>query len=65
MPLAAVHIAAAEVTRNAYGAARDNQDQARRDMQLGRDRAQQRARDAQTRIQDGPGGTSSGARLAT
>jgi hypothetical protein len=45
---------AAEMTRNAYSSAQDNQDQVKQDMQLGRDRAEQKADQAQTQIQQPP-----------
>jgi Mechanosensitive ion channel, conserved TM helix len=55
---------AAEMTRNAYSSAQDNKDDVKRDMQLGRDRAEQQAGEAQTQIQDTSGGTPPGARPA-
>ncbi|HTX31435.1 MAG TPA: hypothetical protein VMD09_08610 [Solirubrobacteraceae bacterium] len=56
---------AAEMTRNAYSSAQDNKDQVKQDVQVGRDRAQQRADEAQTQAQDARGGSLPGARPST
>ena len=56
---------AAEVTRNAYDSAQDNKDQVKRDMQVGRDPAEQQADEAQTQTQNARRGTIAGAHPAT
>ncbi len=57
---------AAEMTRSAYDSAQDNKDQVKQDMQLGRDRAEQKADEAQTQVQQTPrGGQPGGAQPAT
>jgi hypothetical protein len=55
---------AAEMTRNAYDSAQDNKDQVKQDMQVGRDRAERQAQEAQTQIQNASG-PAAGARTAT
>jgi Conserved TM helix len=56
---------AAEMARNAYDSAQDNKDQVKRDMRVGRHRAEQRADEAETRVQDSRLETAPGARPAT
>lgn len=56
---------AAEMTRNAYSSAQDNKAQVKQDMQLGRDRAEQKADEADTQIKNTPTGSVPGARPAT
>lgn len=51
-----------DLLSNAYGSAQDNKDQVKRDMQTGRNRAQQQAEQAKPDAQDGSGAITPGAR---
>jgi cobalamin biosynthesis protein CobD/CbiB len=51
-----------DMLSNAYGSAQDNKDQVRRDMQTGRDRAQQQAKRVKQEAEDGSNASTSGAR---
>ena len=53
---------AGDLVTNAYGSAQDNNDQVKREMRLGRERAGRRMDSAQTRAQHGDGADSPGAR---
>jgi Conserved TM helix len=56
---------AAEMTRSAYSSAQDNRDQVKQDMRLGRARAEQKADEAQTQVQQTPRRGQPGAQPAT
>jgi Conserved TM helix len=56
---------AAEMTRSAYSSAQDNRDQVKQDMRLGRARAEQKADEAQTQVQQTPRAGQPGAQPAT